>query len=115
MTSYRYARTLKKSFATKHLHLLFQDLLAAVRDVNPMFEENIQQDAPEFLHCLLMYVQEASKQIFKLKDILSPPKPLLLMPVDDDNLEDDQDSKSDKSDAPSTSSGYDSGVRSYII
>ena len=34
------------------------------------------------------------------------------MPVDDDNLEDDQDSKSDKSDAPSTSSGYDSGTMS---
>ena len=74
-----------------------------------MFEENIQQDAPEFLHCLLMYVQEASKQIFKLQDILSPPKPLLLMPADDDDdkMEDDQDSKSDKS----TSSGYDSGKK----
>ena len=75
-----------------------------------MFEENIQQDAPEFLHCLLMYVQEASKQIFKLQDILSPPRPLL-MPADrEDKMEDDQDSKSDKSDAPSTSSGYDSGM-----
>merc|ERR1719289_621552 len=64
-----------------------KDLLNAVREVNPMFEENIQQDAPEFLHCLLMYVQEASKQIFKLQDILAPPKPLLLLPVDDDKMD----------------------------
>lgn len=47
-------------------------VLNLLRELNPMFEGNLQHDAQELLKCILCYLQDASKEIKKVKNQLPP-------------------------------------------
>lgn len=42
------------------------------RELNPMFEGCLQHDAQELLRCILCYLQDAEKEVLKLKESLPP-------------------------------------------
>ncbi|OWF40614.1 ubiquitin carboxyl-terminal hydrolase 1-like [Mizuhopecten yessoensis] len=47
-------------------------ILNTLRELNPMFEGNLQHDAQELLRCMLCYLQDAFKEIKKIKSRLPP-------------------------------------------
>ncbi|XP_069119694.1 ubiquitin carboxyl-terminal hydrolase 1-like isoform X2 [Argopecten irradians] len=47
-------------------------ILNTLRELNPMFEGNLQHDAQELLRCMLCYLQDAVKEIKKVKSKLPP-------------------------------------------
>ncbi|XP_033732900.1 LOW QUALITY PROTEIN: ubiquitin carboxyl-terminal hydrolase 1-like [Pecten maximus] len=47
-------------------------ILNTLRELNPMFEGNLQHDAQELLRCMLCYLQDAVKEIKKIKSRLPP-------------------------------------------
>ena len=64
----------------KGLHCIF----IYSRDLNPMFEGNLQHDAQEFLRCLLCYLQDAEKEVQKFYTQLPPrlsPRAVVLNPI----------------------------------
>ncbi|KAK3106251.1 hypothetical protein FSP39_016033 [Pinctada imbricata] len=42
------------------------------KEINPMFEGNLQHDAQELLRCILTYLQDAEKELEKIKTSLPP-------------------------------------------
>ncbi|XP_071157266.1 ubiquitin carboxyl-terminal hydrolase 1-like [Mytilus edulis] len=51
-----------------------EKILGAIRELNPMFEGSLQHDAQELLRCILCYLQDAEKEILKLKNSIQPVK-----------------------------------------
>lgn len=47
-------------------------VLLFCRELNPMFEGCLQHDAQELLRCILCYLQDAEKEVLKLKESLPP-------------------------------------------
>ncbi|RUS71747.1 hypothetical protein EGW08_020490 [Elysia chlorotica] len=58
----------KQTSNSSHMAVRPSTVLNSIRELNPMFEGNFQHDAQELLRCLLCYMEDAERDVRKLKD-----------------------------------------------